>query len=608
MTGPRVAPGRRALVRTVAVLACLAGGLTGGVACAAPFAYVVNHGDGTVSVLDTASSAVVATVPVGSQPLGAAVHPAGTRVYVTNQVTPNGTVSVLDTATNAVVATVPVGAGPSGVAVKLPGDRVYVTNRDDKTVSVIDTATNAVVATIAVDNNPLGIAIDPSGTPAYVVNKGSNSVSVIDTVANVVSGTIAVGNDPSQVAVAPGGRQVYVSNASNASVSVIDSAARAVVATVAVGSIPEGLVLDPTGAWLYVANSGPNSVSVVDTADRTVAATVDVGFTPFAIGMRPDGARAFVLNRQSADVSVLDTASNTVTDTVEVGSGPAGMGELVVPALRVPRFGADARKCQAALLRQAVKLVRVHHGLEAACRLGVRKAEAAGKSTAEAAAACQRALDPVVPFSKLAQARVRFRAAVQARCKAVTPPLMNGPCDRGATTVSAILDCLVPRHGARVEALADDELAPVYPTPSAAALACQAAIAKHGRRFADRLHKDFAACLEKVLVAAASGKGEAKAVARCRSTLDLASAGSKTARTRAAALTAMAKKCVAVSPSDLGHPCDAGAATMAGLAACVVDEHAADVAKLVAAEANDACVMATRLGLGERYPTICSGS
>ena len=46
-------------------------------AVAGPLGYVVNHGDGTVSVLDTATNAVVATVTVGSEPLGAAVHPFG---------------------------------------------------------------------------------------------------------------------------------------------------------------------------------------------------------------------------------------------------------------------------------------------------------------------------------------------------------------------------------------------------------------------------------------------------------------------------------------------------------------------------------------------------
>ena len=77
------------------------------IAVAAPFAYITNTGSNSVSVIDTATNTVVATVAVGFAPLGVAVNPAGTRVYVAN----NGTnsVSVIDTATNTVVTTVTVG-------------------------------------------------------------------------------------------------------------------------------------------------------------------------------------------------------------------------------------------------------------------------------------------------------------------------------------------------------------------------------------------------------------------------------------------------------------------------------------------------------------------
>ena len=55
------------------------------------------------------------------------------------------TVSVIDTATNTVTATVNVGRSPAGVAVTPDGRKVYVANRlDAGTVSVIDTATNTV--------------------------------------------------------------------------------------------------------------------------------------------------------------------------------------------------------------------------------------------------------------------------------------------------------------------------------------------------------------------------------------------------------------------------------------------------------------------------------
>jgi YVTN family beta-propeller protein len=58
----------------------------------------------------------VATIPVGIRPQGVTVNPAGTRAYVTNE--ESHSVSVIDTASNTVAATIPVFGGPFGVAVR----------------------------------------------------------------------------------------------------------------------------------------------------------------------------------------------------------------------------------------------------------------------------------------------------------------------------------------------------------------------------------------------------------------------------------------------------------------------------------------------------------
>jgi YVTN family beta-propeller protein len=79
------------------------------------FTYVTNDGSSSVSVINTASNAVTATVAVGIFPQGVAITPDGTRAYVTNDGT--NSVSVIDTGTNTVVATVPVGIEPVGVAI-----------------------------------------------------------------------------------------------------------------------------------------------------------------------------------------------------------------------------------------------------------------------------------------------------------------------------------------------------------------------------------------------------------------------------------------------------------------------------------------------------------
>ena len=89
--------------------------------------------------------------------LACLLGPASTRAqnaYITNQ--NSNTVSVIDTATDTISATIPVGLTPEGVAVSPDGRKVYVANVGVSTVSVIDTATNTVSATI-----PLSLSVVP---------------------------------------------------------------------------------------------------------------------------------------------------------------------------------------------------------------------------------------------------------------------------------------------------------------------------------------------------------------------------------------------------------------------------------------------------------------
>ena len=90
----------------------------------------------------------------------------------------SNTVSVIDTATNTVTATVNVGSDPVGVAVNPDGTKVYVTNSDGNNVSVIDTATNTVTATVNVGNGPFGVAVNPDGTKVYVANFAQQQLSL----------------------------------------------------------------------------------------------------------------------------------------------------------------------------------------------------------------------------------------------------------------------------------------------------------------------------------------------------------------------------------------------------------------------------------------------
>ena len=120
---------------------------------------MINYYGGTVSVIDEATRAVTATIPVGTEPDGVAVDPAARTVYVANYIGVtnylDGTVSVIDAATRAVTATIPGVSGPPGVAVDPTTRTAYVANAlSDGTVSVISAALPAPVTMVTSSRNP----------------------------------------------------------------------------------------------------------------------------------------------------------------------------------------------------------------------------------------------------------------------------------------------------------------------------------------------------------------------------------------------------------------------------------------------------------------------
>jgi YVTN family beta-propeller protein len=309
---------------------------------AAPFAYI--GGTGQLTVLDTATNSIVSTVPIVSTcAVGIAVNGSGTRVYVGCPFVFK--VSVVDTGSNTVVASVPLGNGADGIAVNDAGTRVYAAIPTSNVVSVIDTASNSVITNVAVGANPDGLAVDPSGSRVYVANLHSNNVSVIDTTSNTVVATIAVGSFPLAVAVNRAGTRAFVTNSQSNSVSVIDTATNTVVATVPVGSAPSGVAgptgvaVNPAGTRVYVVDNHANSASVIDTATNAVVATVAVGANPLGVALNPEGTRAYVPGADSNNISVIDTASNAVIATVAGGIGCClAFGQFIMPAAGAGAF------------------------------------------------------------------------------------------------------------------------------------------------------------------------------------------------------------------------------------------------------------------------------
>jgi YVTN family beta-propeller protein len=299
---------------------------------AAPFAYIPSVDVRNVSVIDTETNLVVATIAAGQAAANVAVNAQGTRVYVDGD-----GISVIDTATNTVSATMPLAGFLQGVAVNSAGTRLYVVNQAPSSVSVFDTATNTLVTTVVLGGrNPIGIDVNPAGTRAYVAHAGSSALSVIDTETNTEIAIVTVGREPVGVAVNRTGTRVYVANRGSGTVSVLDTATNAVVATVDVGGGPAGVAANPAGTRVYVTNQHGQHISVLDAVNLTVIATVPVGDTPTGIDVNPAGTRVYVANALSSNVSVIDALTNVVVATIAVGRTPIALGRFIAPGLAAP--------------------------------------------------------------------------------------------------------------------------------------------------------------------------------------------------------------------------------------------------------------------------------
>ncbi len=119
------------------------------------------------------------SIGVGSNPMRAVVYKE--KIYVVNSDT--NSVSVINTKTKEVTATIPVGLKPLSITVV--GTSVYTGNSEGSTITVIDTQIDQVSETISV---PKGlIHIFAVGNYIYAIN--NDTITVIDGVENTIART-----------------------------------------------------------------------------------------------------------------------------------------------------------------------------------------------------------------------------------------------------------------------------------------------------------------------------------------------------------------------------------------------------------------------------------
>ncbi len=186
---------------------------------------------------------VGAPISVGDQPEGVAITPDGLHALVAQK---GGDVSIVDTATRAVVATVTDAAGPSRIAVGPRGGRAFVTDSSLNTVTAFNPDNGAVVDAPMVGAQPSAIAIEPSGGHAYVV-AGDGTLTPITTSTDAPGGQVTGFNAAAGIAIEPSGTAGYVTNSGSGfdQVTGFNTASNGLFGPFPVGATPAGIAIVP---------------------------------------------------------------------------------------------------------------------------------------------------------------------------------------------------------------------------------------------------------------------------------------------------------------------------------------------------------------------------
>lgn len=296
--------------------------------------YVAKPADGAVAVVDAASSNVITSFGVCSDPVYTIVAAAQNKGFVGC----SESISIFDTQANTLIEDIPLApsvVGLESMALSPDGSRLYFTGPNSNSHSAtynafyLDIATKRITA-LSGNGEARVIAVSADGSKAYVVtgpqNQSTNStLRVIDVASNVITASIPVGRNAKSIAVSADGSRVYVGNLDSSTISVIDANTNAVVATWTTPGNPESIAISPNGSKIYVVD-GSDKLLIFN-ATTGVAALTQVTTEPaypWFVTLDSNGGKAYVVlfkgYSENSKLAVVDTSTNTLTSTLSLGT------------------------------------------------------------------------------------------------------------------------------------------------------------------------------------------------------------------------------------------------------------------------------------------------
>jgi YVTN family beta-propeller protein len=248
-------------------------------------------GTGSVSAIKTSTLSVTSTTCVGHNPTALAQSSSNGFIYIINQ--GDGTVSVVNPAGPTVMGpiTLPTGQTPVSVTASVNGNWIFlVTQGEGTNPGTLDifspTGANplAIAASVSLGVGPTFSVIDPNLNRLYVANTGGDSVSVFDA-SNVnpsnspaipLLGTASVGTGPIGITPLANGSLFYVLNNGSNNVTVVSANSFSPLTTVALPTGADGVFIasDPTSSKVYVADKGTSETTIIQTSNNSITQNI----------------------------------------------------------------------------------------------------------------------------------------------------------------------------------------------------------------------------------------------------------------------------------------------------------------------------------------------
>lgn len=254
------------------------------------YAWVPNPGGAEIQIVRAKDGKKVGSVGVGKGPQAVTFTPNGKYAlvpcsengYVIQDPKP-GSLYVIRVSDRKRVACLPMGYNPLAAAVSPDGKLAFVSCLYSDWICAIDTATWRIVRiyTDPALQQPRGLAVSPDSSKLFVLNTAPGNISRLAIPNGLVEKTAPAGQCPYGITLSPNGLTAFVSNQYGENISILDTSTlkRRILG---VGNAPKNLRLSADGLRLFVENASDKNLYEVDVTGGKVVGKAPSSLYPLA--------------------------------------------------------------------------------------------------------------------------------------------------------------------------------------------------------------------------------------------------------------------------------------------------------------------------------------